>query len=188
MPVSLEIRVYLSTLSCFGKYINESVYTVIYQLISDPVSYHLQGIRPSVTRAASGQPLIGLAGVHLCIDHISARGSHPDNNEQFNFILLSFSFLLPTKWIAKTGTHHQCFYGHFTNTGMYVLSFCSCFRIVFMFSILGDEVSHIPPFWRSSDAHSGFSIAWILEPTLESSTCVVWLNYYELRSWSVSVC
>jgi len=28
-------------LSYFGKYINESVYTVIYHLISDPVSYHL---------------------------------------------------------------------------------------------------------------------------------------------------
>ena len=44
LPVSLEIRVYLSTLSCFGKYTNESVYTIIYQLISDPVSYQLQGI------------------------------------------------------------------------------------------------------------------------------------------------
>jgi len=41
LPVSLEIGVYLSTLSSSGKYINESVYKVIYQLISDPVSYHL---------------------------------------------------------------------------------------------------------------------------------------------------
>ena len=44
LSVSLEIGVYLSTLSCFGKYINESIYTVIYQLISDLVSYQLQGI------------------------------------------------------------------------------------------------------------------------------------------------
>jgi len=31
-----------------------------------------------------------------------------------------------------------------------------------MFSILGDEVSHVSPFskpfWKSSDAHSGFNI------------------------------
>jgi len=41
--------------------------------------------------------LIGLTGVHLCIDHIIARGSHPDNNEQFSFLLLSFLLLLRTK-------------------------------------------------------------------------------------------
>jgi len=61
----------------------------------------------------------------------------------------------------------------FYNTEMYVLSFCLYFRIVFMFSILGEEVSHISPFnkpfWDSSDAHSGFSMAWILESTLGSS-------------------
>jgi len=33
----------------FGKYINESVYTVIYHLISDLVSYHLWGICRSIT-------------------------------------------------------------------------------------------------------------------------------------------
>jgi len=38
-----------------------------------------------------------LTGVHLCIDHIIARGSHPDNNELFSFILLSFSLLLRSK-------------------------------------------------------------------------------------------
>jgi len=41
LHVSLEIRWYLSNLTCFGKYINESVYTMIYRLISDPASYHL---------------------------------------------------------------------------------------------------------------------------------------------------
>jgi len=49
----------------------------------------------------------------------------------------------------------------FYNTGMHVLSFSSHFQIVLMFSILGDEVSHVlhfsKPFWKSSDAHSGFS-------------------------------
>jgi len=38
-----------------------------------------------------------------------------------------------------------------------------------MFSILGDEVSHVSPFskpfQKSTDAHSGFSIVWMLEST-----------------------
>jgi len=42
-----------------------------------------------------------------------------------------------------------------------------------MFSILGDEVSHVSPFskpfWKSSNAHSGFSIAWMLGSTFGSS-------------------
>ena len=118
--------------------------------------------------AALGQLLIRLVGVHLCIDHIIVRGSYPDNNERFSFTLLLFSLLLPTKWIAKTCTHQQCFYAQFImqecNTEFFLT-----FRIVFMCSILGDEVSHVSPFgklfWRSSDAHSGFSITWILEST-----------------------
>jgi len=57
LPLSLEIKVYLSKLSCFGKYINESVYIVIYHLIGDPASYHLWGIRPLVTHTASDQIL-----------------------------------------------------------------------------------------------------------------------------------
>jgi len=55
------------------------------------------------------------------------------------------------------------------NTGIHVLSFSSHFQIVFIFSILGDEVAHvspfIKPFWKSSYAHSGFIIAWVLELT-----------------------
>jgi len=53
-----------------------------------------------------------------------------------------------------------------------------------MFSILGDEVSHVSPFskpfWKPSDAYSGFSIARMLGSTSGSSwvyiqyTCVVW--------------
>jgi len=53
-----------------------------------------------------------------------------------------------------------------------------------MFSILGDEVSHVSlfskPFWKSSDAHSGFSKAWMLGSTSGSSwvyiqyACIVW--------------
>ena len=74
LPVSLEIRVYLSTLSCFGKYINESVYTVIYQLISDPVSYQLQGIALQYPRGFRPGPPVGLAGVHLSIDRNSLKG------------------------------------------------------------------------------------------------------------------
>jgi len=85
---------------------------------------------------------------------------------------------------TKGGYPSIVFLRSFYNTEMHVLSFSSHFRMVFMFSILGDEVSHVSPFsksfWKSSDAHSGFSIAWMLGSTSESSwvyiqyTCVVW--------------
>ena len=86
-------RVYQIT--TLNEFINKSVYTVIWRLTCDPISYHLQGVSPSFTRTISGQLLIGLAGVNPC--NIIVRGSHPDNNEQFSFILLSFSLLLRTK-------------------------------------------------------------------------------------------
>ena len=100
----------------------------------------------------------------------------------------------------------------FYNTGMHVLSFCSHFRIVFMFSILCDKVSHVSPFSKPfsklSDAHSGFSNIMnvgidlrvnlgLYSIYLRSVECelangmiksiVLKLNYYRLRSWSVSI-
>ena len=99
----------------------------------------------------------------------------------------------------------------FYNTGIHVLSFSSHFQMVFMFSILGDKVSHVSPFskafWKSLDAHSGFSKheCWdrpqgqvgsifniLVECGVQVSTwmiksIVLNLNYYALWSWSVSV-
>jgi len=85
---------------------------------------------------------------------------------------------------CKGGYPSMVFLRSFYNIGMQVLSFSSRLQIIFIFSILGDEVSHVSPFSKSfsksSDAHSGFSIAWILGSTSGSSrvyiqyTCVVW--------------
>jgi len=145
---------------------------VICHLTCDLVSYHLYGFNLSITRVTSGQLLIGLVGVHLCIDHISARGLHPDNNEEFSSYYFQFHCYCQLNELQRRVPINSVLCS-FYNTGMYVLSFCSYFRIVFMFFILGDEVSYgspfCKPFWNSSDAHSGFSIASILEPTLGSS-------------------
>ena len=148
-----------------------------------PSNYHLWGISPSFIRAGFGQLLIELVGVHLCIDHIIARGLHSDNNEQFSFILLLFSLLLQTKWIAKAGTYQQCFYALFRIQECMYWVFAHIFKLFSWFS-LGDGVSHVYPFskpyWKSTDAHSEFNIAWMLESSSGSSwvyiqyTCVVW--------------
>jgi len=49
-----------------------------------------------------------------------------------------------------------------------------------MFFILGEELSHVSPFstpfWRSTDAHSGFSIAWMLGSISGSSWVYIQYN------------
>ena len=111
---------------------------------------------------------------------------------------------------CKGGYLLTVFLRSFYNTEMHVLSFNSHFRIVFMFSILGDEVSHVSPFskpfWKSLDAPSGFSmniridlkvklglyliylysVEWELVHGMIKSI-VLKLNHYGLWPWNVSV-
>jgi len=72
----------------------------------------------------------------------------------------------------KGGYPSTLFLCSFYNTCMYGV-FSSHFRIIFMFSIFADEVSHVSPFSKpfcnSSDAHNGFSIACMLRSISRSS-------------------
>ena len=93
----LQKAEHVNQVTTLHEFINELAYTVICHLTCNPIGYHLYGISSLSTLGTSGQVLIGLVGVYLCIDHISTKGSYGDNNEQFSFVLLSFSLLLRTK-------------------------------------------------------------------------------------------
>jgi len=69
------------------------------------------------------------------------------------------------------------------NTGIHVLSFSSHFHIVFIFSILGDEVAHvspfIKPFWKSLCSQ------WIQHSMNIGIDLMVKLDLYSIYLYSV---
>ena len=99
---------------------------MIYHIISDPISYSLQGIAlqlPTQIQVRSWSAW----QVHTYLQIVTVtRGSLSNNNWQCSFIFTSFP-VFNYKWIAIWA--QPVFSWTFYNTGMHVLSFWSEFEI-----------------------------------------------------------